>query len=140
MIILDTNVISEAMRGPRADRLVLAWIRGLPARPVTTVLNRAEILAGIAVLPTDARRERLAQAAEAAFSGLGVVLPLVPECTSEYADIVATRRTAGRPIGTMDALIAAIARVTSATLATRDLADFDGLGLHLLNPWERAAP
>jgi toxin FitB len=135
VIILDTNVISEAMRGRDADRGVLTWIRSLREQPVTTVVNRAEILAGIALLPTGTRRDRLAAAAATSFSGLGVCLPLVPECAGEYADIVAVRRSAGRPIGGMDALIASIVRLSGATLATRDTTDFEGLGLTLVDPW-----
>ncbi|MEZ5411769.1 MAG: type II toxin-antitoxin system VapC family toxin [Acidimicrobiales bacterium] len=135
MIILDTNVISEAMRGPQADSGVLAWLRALPAPPVTTVINRAEILAGIALLPAGARAERLRESAERAFGTLGVCLPLTAECCAHYGDIVATRQRAGRPIGGMDALIAAIAREASATVATRDVDGFSDLGLDLVNPW-----
>lgn len=140
VIVLDTNVISEAMRGPRADGLVRDWLRALPATPVTTVINRAEILAGVALLPQGARRERLATASTAAFSTLGAVLPFTPEATDHYADIVAARRTAGTPIGSMDALIAAICRMAGATLATRDVDDFAGVGLHLVNPWTAPDP
>lgn len=135
MIILDTNVISETMRGPRADPEVLRWLRSLSRQPVTTVINRAEIMAGIALLPAGSRRDRLRGAADAAFGVLGACLPLVPECATEYGDIVASRRTAGRPIGGMDALIASIARVSGARLATRDVADFSGLGIELIDPW-----
>ena len=135
MIILDTNVISEAMRGPQADPRVIAWIRGLSEQPVTTVVNRAEILAGIALLPASGRREQLAAAAGRAFSGLGTCLPLVPECAEAYGAIVATRSAAGRPMGSMDALIAAIARVSGAGLATRDTTGFEGLDLVLVDPW-----
>lgn len=135
MIILDTNVISEAMRGRDADQQVLRWIRELSEQPVTTVVNRAEILAGIALLPEGARRDRLAEAAASALSGLGICLPLVPDCAAEYAKIVASRRSVGRPIGGMDALIASIARLTGATVATRDTADFEGLDLTLVDPW-----
>ena len=63
MIILDTNVISEAMRGPAADAGVLRWLRSLAETPVTTVINRAEILAGIALLPTGERADQLRAAA-----------------------------------------------------------------------------
>ena len=135
MIILDTNVISEAMRGPRADTRVIAWIRGLTEQPVTTVVNRAQILAGIALLPAGERREHLAAAAGRAFSGLGTCLPLIPECAEEYGAVVALRSAAGRPIGSMDALIAAIARVSGAGLATRNISDFEGLDLELVDPW-----
>ncbi|MFC7486520.1 type II toxin-antitoxin system VapC family toxin [Knoellia sp. CPCC 206453] len=136
MILLDTNVISEVMRGPRADRRVLAWVRSLDTIPVTTVINRAEILAGIAVLPSGQRRDLLEAAAHDAFDGLGVCLPVMPEAASAYARIVAERQGAGHPVGAMDALVAAIATVAGATVATRDVADFADLGLPLINPWE----
>ena len=135
MIILDTNVVSELMRGADASPRVLSWVRGLRERPVTTVVTRAEILAGVALLPAGSRRDRLRAVATGAFDTLGVCLPLVPECAAEYADIVATRRSAGQAIGAMDGLIAAIARFSGSTVATRDLADFEGLGLELINPW-----
>lgn len=50
LVVLDTNVISEAMRGAAASPQVIAWLRSLAATPITTVVNRAEILAGIALL------------------------------------------------------------------------------------------
>ena len=140
MIVLDTNVISEAMRGPRADPLVRAWLRSLPAPPVTTVINRAEILAGVALLPAGDRRDRLRGAALTAFSGLAVCLPLTPECADHYAEIVADRRRAGRPASSMDALVAAIVRESGGRLATRDTNDFAGLGLDLVNPWRTDLP
>lgn len=136
MIILDTNVISEVMRGPRADPAVVAWLRSLGEMPVTTVVNRAEVLSGIALLPKGKRRERLWEVAHDAFGRLGVCLPLMPECASAYAEIVATRRSAGRPIGGMDALIGSIAAVAGAQLATRDIDGFDGIGLDLVDPWK----
>lgn len=134
MIILDTNVTSELMRGRQADPAVLTWARS-QRDAVTTVINRAEVLSGIAVLPEGRRKARLHEAAEAAFATLGTTLPLVPECAPEYAAIVATRRRLGRPIGAMDALIAAIARVAGASIATRNLDDFSGLDISLVDPW-----
>jgi predicted nucleic acid-binding protein len=135
VIVLDTNIISEAMRGPHANQKVVAWLRSLPATPVTTVINRAEILAGVALLRPGQRRDRLASAAHAALSGIAVCLPLSASCADHYADIVAARRLAGRPIGGMDALVAAIVRDSNAQLATRDIADFAGLELNLIDPW-----
>ncbi len=136
MIVLDTNVISEAMRGPRTDRAVRSWLLSLVEPPVTTVINRAEVLGGIAVLPAGRRQEELMRVASAVLSGLRVCLPLTPECAERYADILAIRRRLGRPIGGMDALIAAIVLESDGQLATRDTADFAGLGLDLVNPWQ----
>lgn len=139
MIVLDTNVISEAMRGPQNNRGVRSWLHSLVEPPVTTVINRAEVLGGIAVLPAGRRQEDLMSAASAVLSGLAVCLPLTSDCADQYADIVATRRRLGRPIGGMDALVAAIVRSCDGQLATRDTADFAGLGLTLINPWTGGA-
>ena len=135
MIILDTNVISELVNGPQASPQVLAWVGSLDEQPVTTVVNRAEVLLGLALMPAGKRQRNLTDAADRAFNTLAACLPLTAEGADAYADIVATRRATGRPIGTMDALIAAIAHVTRAKIATRDIDGFDGLGLTLVDPW-----
>ncbi len=136
MIVLDTNVISEIMRGRDADAGVTRWLRNLPDQPVTTVINQAEILSGVADLPAGRRREELDRSARGAFEVLGMVLPLTPACAEHYAEIFVTRKQAGRPIGVLDALIASIARDADLVVATRDLDDFHGIGLELVNPWD----
>lgn len=135
MIVLDTNVVSELARGQGSDARVRVWLRGLAEQPVTTVINRAELLVGITLLPPGARRESIAADIGEVLSNLAVCLPLTLECSDSYAEIVAVRTAMGRPIGTMDALIAAIARVHGAGVATRDIAGFGGLGLRLVDPW-----
>jgi predicted nucleic acid-binding protein len=68
----------------------------------------------------------------------GRVLTVDRTCAYAYGRVVAERQRRGRPIDVMDALIAAVALVHEATLATRNLADFDGLGIALVNPFELA--
>lgn len=138
MIVLDTNVVSEAFRGPEADPQVLGWLRGLGQPPVTTVITRAEILAGVAVLSAGFRRSTLEASVARILSQLGVCLPLTDAATAHYADIVATRRALGRPASGFDALIAAICRTAGATLATRNIKDFEEMGIPLVNPWDAA--
>ncbi len=135
MIVLDTNVISELMRGAAAEPRVIRWLRSLDRQPVTTVINRAEVLSGIAILPAGQRRERLRAHADRAFAQLGMVLPVTDGCASQYADIVATRRALGKPVSVMDALIAAIVKESNCALATRNAGDFEGLGIELVDPW-----
>jgi hypothetical protein len=53
----------------------------------------------------------------------------------EFARILSSRKAAGRPMSQFDAMIAAIARVHRATLATRNIADFQHCGIRLINPW-----
>lgn len=134
MIILDTNIVSEIMRGDAAERAVLLWVRGLSEQPLVTAITRAEILGGIAVLPPGQRSARMLSRATAAFAGFDC-LPFDADCAPWYASVRADRSNTGRPISTMDAMIAAIARQTGAGLATRNTKDFDGLGLRLVDPW-----
>jgi predicted nucleic acid-binding protein len=136
VIILDTNVVSELVRGRRADQQVRAWVRALTEQPVTTVVNRAELLAGVALLPAGHRRETLRQAVEEALDDLTVCLPFSADCATAYAEIVAVRTARGRPIASMDALIAAIASVHGAAVATRDVPGFEGVGLRVVDPWD----
>lgn len=53
----------------------------------------------------------------------------------EFASIAADRRAAGRPISQFDCQIAAIARAHQAALATRNVSDFAGCGLDVIDPW-----
>jgi toxin FitB len=66
----------------------------------------------------------------------GRVLPFDEQAAVHYAQIIASRRRAGRPIEAFDAQIAAITGAAGADLATCDVADFAGCGLNLINPWE----
>jgi predicted nucleic acid-binding protein len=137
VIVLDTNVLSELMR-PQPAAAVFAWVSAQPRTALhTTSVNKAEILYGIATLPEGRRRAALAAAAEAMFTDdfAGRVLPFDEAAAVHYAEIVAGRRREGRPIEAFDAQIAATARVAGADIATRNVGDFAGCGLTLVNPW-----
>ncbi|MFO0684754.1 MAG: type II toxin-antitoxin system VapC family toxin [Sandaracinus sp.] len=137
MIVLDTNVLSELMRAS-PERRALAWVNAQPASQLyTTSVSEAEIRAGIAMLPKGKRRDALAAAADAMFEvdlG-GRVLPFAREAARVYALILTSRGRSGRPISAFDAQIAAICRAADARLATRNVADFDGCGLDVVDPW-----
>lgn len=138
MILLDTNVISECMR-PAPDRRVVEWLDSQPAGTLyASAIARAEIELGIAGLPGGRRKRRLRELAAAMFSEefSGHCLPFDEAAALQYAPIVVARRRAGRPIAVEDAQIAAIAVTRGMTLATRNVADFEGVpGLTLVNPW-----
>ena len=137
MIVLDTPIVSELMRDrPRAD--VLAWLDGQPARALfVTAVTEAEVLTGIAFLPEGRRKRILANAAKRTFDRLmgGRVLPFDSAAAHAYAEIAAARRAAGRPISQSDGQIAAIARTHSMAIATRNVRDFEDMGIDLINPW-----
>jgi predicted nucleic acid-binding protein len=137
MIVLDTNVVSELMK-PRPAESVVQWLATLPTTSVyTTSITQAEILHGLLLLPLGRRRDGLEQAATAMFREdfAGRILGFSSDAALPYALIASERRRAGRPISHFDAQIAAIARTTGAALATRNVPDFDGCGLKLIDPW-----
>ncbi|MBP2310749.1 type II toxin-antitoxin system VapC family toxin [Azospirillum soli] len=138
MVILDTNVLSELMR-PAPSAEVLRWVAGRPATGLfTTTITQAEILFGLALLPEGRRRGDLLAVAGQMFAEdfAGRILPFDGAAAEAFAPIAAGRRRAGRPTGTFDAQIAAIARVHGATLATRNVVDFLDCGVTVVNPWQ----
>lgn len=137
MIVLDTNVLSEMMR-PEPDSTVAAWMSARPASSLfTTTVTQAEILYGVRLLPSANRRSRLETVVSAMFATdfAGRVLPFDQAAAYAYAEIAAARRRAGRPITQFDAQIAAIARSRDAGVATRNIADFEGCGIGVIDPW-----
>jgi len=140
MIILDTNVISELMK-PKPNRRVVAWVSAQP-RPslFTTAITEAEVLLGVALLPAGKKRRAL----EATIADMFAedferrVLAFDSSAAGDFAQIVAARRQAGRPIAHADAQIAAIARSFGAAVATRNGADFAGCDVELHDPWASA--
>ena len=140
MIVLDTNVISELMR-PQPNPAVSAWVAAQPRTALyTTSINRAEILYGVAALPSGRRRDAYDAVVAAIFAEdfAGRVLPFDGAAGEHYARIVSTRRASGKPIEGFDALIAATAAAAGFAVATRDLGGFEGCGLAIINPWQAA--
>jgi hypothetical protein len=138
MILLDTNVLSELMRAAPAASVV-SWVASQPASTMyTTSVTKAEILYGVLRLPSGRRREKLAAAAAAMFDQdfHGRILRFGGDAAAQYAAIAADRSRAGRPISTFDAQIAATARIAGAAVATRNVGDYDGCGLRVIDPWK----
>ena len=137
MFVLDTNVVSELMRESPEPK-VLAWLDDrLTSTLFVTAVTEAEIRTGIAVLPDGERRRGLTAAAERAFGVLFAerILPFDSYAAQAYAVIAAARRTAGYPINHADCQIAAVARSLGASVATRNVNDFEGCGIGVINPW-----
>jgi len=137
VIILDTNVISEALK-PLPSGAVLRWLAAqTPSAVFTTTIALAEVLYGVEALPPGRRRTRLLAAVEKMFAeGFeGRILPFDEDAARVFASLVASRDRAGRPISQFDAMIAAIARSHRAAVATRNTADFDRCGISVIDPW-----
>jgi predicted nucleic acid-binding protein len=142
VIILDTNVISESLK-PLPSETVLSWLAAqFPSAVFTTAITLAEVMNGVEALPHGKRRAGLVAGIEKIFAQefAGRILPFDEAAAREFAIIVASRKAVGRPISEFDAMIAAIARAHRATLATRNIADFEHFGLQLIDPWKYRQP
>jgi predicted nucleic acid-binding protein len=138
MILIDTNVISDSSR-PRPDPSVRRWYSAQrPADLFICTPVLAELRYGVERLPEGKRRTYF----EAWLRGIenegfiDRILVFGRRAAHEFGRILHRRTREGRPIRTMDALIASIAIAEDATLATRDVADFAGLGIEIVNPFE----
>ena len=138
MILLDTNVVSEAMR-PWPEPGVIRWMDALPASEVwISAITVAEIYQGVALLPEGMRKRVLFEMAYKMFAEdfSGQCLPFDCQAAKEYAVVVAQRTYLGRPVSVEDAQIAAISLAGDLVLATRNVKDFSGIkGLEVVNPW-----
>jgi toxin FitB len=138
VIILDTNVISEAMRLSPSP-VVLAWLRSTSVFELaTTTINVAEIGCGLARLPFGRRRARL----DAGFQNFvgrlfeSRIFGFDDLAAESFAELAAARERSGRPFQRFDGLIAAIASSRRLGVATRDIGGFEGCGIALVNPWD----
>jgi predicted nucleic acid-binding protein len=137
MIILDTNVLSELMR-IRPSPKVTAWFHEHPLIDLyTTAITEAEIFYGIELLEHGTRKQKLLMAAESLFDIdlQDRVIGFDGDAARIFSQIAAHRRLQGKPISNPDAQIAAIVQLHSATLATRNFADFRDCGVDLVDPW-----
>ena len=135
--VLDTNVVSELMR-ERPDPAVLQALTTLDdgAWHITT-MTEAELRHGVALLNAGRKKTRLHTALLALLAQdfSGRILAFDSAATVYYADIMATRSKAGRPMQVQDAMIAASCLAHVATLVTRNTRDFEGVGVDMFNPW-----
>jgi len=138
MIILDTNVISEAIR-KQPDPKIISWIdeqKTMELHLCAPVI--AELQYGVSKLPESKRQRDLARrVAELAIEPFrGRVLPFDFAAAELFGPMVADRERRGRPIQLMDAMIAAIVLDHNARIATRNVSDFEFLDLDLINPFD----
>lgn len=135
--LLDTNVVSEWAK-PRPDPGVAAWLAEADEDRIhMSVVTLAELRYGIERLAPGARRQRLdawlGEDLPARFEGR--VLPIDAAVADACGRLLARTVAHGRPMASMDALIAATCEVHGLTLVTRDTRDFGGVVANVLDPW-----
>ncbi|MCI0466529.1 MAG: type II toxin-antitoxin system VapC family toxin [Beijerinckiaceae bacterium] len=133
MYLADTNVISEARRGTRE---AVSWLRAAqPSAIYLSVLTLGEVMKGVAMKE---RRDRRASGHLSEWlqklrrEHADRILPITDAIAIEWGRIAALR-----PRGDVDGLIAATAIVHGLILVTRNAADFDGINVSIVDPWDR---
>jgi predicted nucleic acid-binding protein len=135
--LLDTNIVSEWVK-PRPAVAVMNWLADVDEDQVfLSVVTIAELKHGIERLPAGRRRQRLDEWLRLDVSARfeGRLIPIDEQVALRWGLIVAARETRGRPIGSMDALIAATAATHGLTLVTRNAPDFEASVPAVFDPW-----
>ncbi len=137
MILLDTNVVSEASR-PGGNPNVRAWLDMQATETLhLSTITVAELLFGIAILPNGRRKSTLEDNLRRLVLPIfeGRIMSFDAAAAEAYAQLRARGRAAGRAIETVDGYIAAIALANGMTVATRDTGPFAAAGLPVIDPW-----
>jgi predicted nucleic acid-binding protein len=137
MIILDTNVVSEPLK-PTPDPNVVDWLNAQePQTLYLTAISLAELLAGVEAMPAGRRRDLLAQGVAIRLATLfaGRLLAFDERAAQAFSKLQKSAQSQGNNIGFADCAIAAIASANAFTLATRNVRDFKGTGVELIDPW-----
>ncbi len=136
MIVLDTNVVSEVMK-PEPNTVVRFWLNEQAAETLYLCsVTLAELLFGIAALPTGKRKEMLEQTLDG-LMGLfrDRVLSFDTDAARRYAELAVAAKASGRGFPTPDGYIAAIAASRGFIVASRDMAPYQAAGIAVINPW-----
>ena len=136
MILLDTNVVSEAMK-PAPDDTVRVWLDEQAAETLfLSSVTIAELMFGIGTLPDGKRKDRLTEALDGVMELFADrVLPFDVGAARHYAELAVKARAAGKGFPTPDGYIAAIAAAKGFVVATRDTSAFDAAGVEVIDPW-----
>ncbi len=136
MIVLDTNVVSEAMK-PAPHPAVLAWLNEQATETLyLSTVTLAELLFGIRALPASKRRDMSTQALDGLMRLFrDRVLPFDMDAARHYAELAVAARAAGRGFRTPDGYIAAIAASRGFIVASRDRAPYQAACVTVINPW-----
>ena len=136
MILLDTNVVSEAMK-PLPHSQVLGWLNMQAAETLfVSSITFAELLFGVAAMPQGQRKLRLEETVDGlADMYKGRILGFDLDTAKTYAQLAALAKSKGHGFPTSDGYIAAIAASKRMIVGTRDTAPFAAVGLEVINPW-----
>jgi predicted nucleic acid-binding protein len=136
--LLDTNVISEALRA-KPSRSVARWLETIPEeRFYLSVLTLGEIRKGVEGLPPGARKARIQAWLEDLRGRFDDrILEIDARVSDVWGRMLAARK---RPAAAIDSLIAATALTHELAVLTRNVANFEFEGLRVIDPFTSKAP
>lgn len=136
MIVADTNVWSEAARLEPNARVV-SWMAAHRDELALTTVTVGELLYGLALMPEGRRRTVLTTEIEQLIAGAASrTFPYDTDAARKLASIRARRKRAGlEVVRPEDAMIAAIALARGCAVATRNVGDFEAMGVEIIDPW-----
>jgi predicted nucleic acid-binding protein len=137
VILLDTNVVSEAMK-PVPQPQVQAWLDQQVAETLyLSSVTVAELLFGIAALPDGRRKQLLGEAVDGLLALFADrILPFDLAAAQRFAQLATLAGVQGRGFPTPDGYIAAIAASKGFIVASRDVAPYAAAGVDVINPWQ----
>ncbi len=136
MILVDSNVWRQ-IENPGGHPAVQGWLSDHEVKLALSAIVLAEMCFGVELMPDGKRKADIAQWLEQlrhAFADS--IVPFDENCAMAYGKIAAAEKKAGRNPSTIDVQLAAQAMVHDAAIATRNVKDFEGLNIELINPWE----
>ena len=136
--LVDTDAPSELTR-EAPDARVVAFLRKAGKESLfLSVMTLGEICKGIDLLPASPKRDALQDWLEVDVRSwyAGRILPVTDSIAERWGHLAARGKQQGIAVKVVDAVIAATALEHSLTLVTRNVKDFAGLGVVLLNPWD----
>ena len=135
--LLDTNVVSEtAKQHPQPAVIEFMNMHSNLWLPVVVI---HELAYGIMILDEGRRRDMMATWLSQIVSDFsGHILPVDRQAAEIAASMRAHVHRDGGRLKIADALIAGTAMANDMAVATRNVRDFDGLGVDVVNPWEES--
>lgn len=133
-VLLDTNVISELVK-PLPNRNVVEFLSTLN-NAWLSIISLHEISYGLRLLPKGTRRSELEEKIQRLLSEYSdLIIPIDQSEADQAALFRVQARQQGTVINLADSLIAATAKVHDMALVTRNVDDFSGIDIEIINPW-----